>query len=582
MPYWRHLKDTEPETGASYPTIQEAREGIDPKTHTVTFIATDDERNEWTQREYTRFEDGTYIPTPWARYFGHKYFDDGGQRLDYAGSITYKRPAVRFHFAHLSISHPGLIAYTKNDEHGIQDRQTRIKPGRYLEEFYRDTFTPEQIAEFVAQCKAENLELKIVTSPDDIVKVYRGDGPRSCMSPGPVVRDRNGDRIHPCAVYGDSDLAMAYLGDIDGTISARSIVWPEKKIYVRTYGDTATLAQVLRQAGYEQGSADGARIRRIDLGDGRLLMPYIDGTSAARIIDRHWIQLGDGDLEVQSETCGYIYPDGKPDDDDDCDEPDDDETYVCEHCNREYAYETQSHGNLNLTYCDRCIDSRNYCDGCDDYTWDDVTEMTMGGYLCDSCIERESKTCEGETIITRSAGDYGAGAVLKCEETWCDRIEFSPDELAQRERNHVTHLCRECAIDANTGADLRQCTNCNMLHDNDLPRCPHCDKAVRCEHTPNMFTMPYYSEYETASSDALASPIDGSLWWKAVPVFGIITAPGFWVVMPNGARAYTTGPDFTIRPGSSVFNTLDGSAAYMRVPDPRLSRNTGAVLTATR
>ena len=74
------------------------------------------EKRVWQCREVGRFDDGTYQRVPWAA-------DD----------------AYPEHYVHVSVDAPGMIAYTASAEHGHLDRQTRTKPGRYLERFYPET-----------------------------------------------------------------------------------------------------------------------------------------------------------------------------------------------------------------------------------------------------------------------------------------------------------------------------------------------------------------------------------------------------------------------------------------------------------
>ena len=443
MPYWRHEKGMEAETGEAFDTAVAAREGINPKTHLVTFIATGDENAQWHARESDRFDRGEYIHVPWHHYVIY-------------GSSFYS------HFSHLSISHPGLITYTKSDEHGVQDRQTRIKPGRYLAEYYSEHFTSVEIEDYIAKCKADNLKLKIARTADEITAVYKGNGPRSCMSPGPRMR------THPCAVYGDSDLAVAYLGDLDDTITARSVIWPEKKTYVRPYGDVAFLRQVLRSEGYTQGSSEGARVRLIERNDA-IIMPYVDGISHGSI-DGKWIVLdNEGDVSCE-ETTGYARAP-------DCDENDDEDSYVCDHCERDYNRRDEG----DDTHCGQCLDNMQVCDSCHDRGWNDLSSVG-DEYWCESCIDHATISCAYEYIRTRTEGDNaGAGSLAQCEETWIEQGEFTDDEHEQRERLHVTHLCREHAC----GRQI--CRHCDVLFDDDGMACPSCGLSVRCTNTYNLF-----------------------------------------------------------------------------------------------
>ncbi len=470
MPYWLHLKDTDPEmTGTPFDSMVDARKDIDPKTQTVTFVASFDERESWQNREITRFDSGDYLPTPWA------------QDINRAYGAPYSWPvAVKFHYAHRSIQDPGMIAYTKNDEHGINDRQTRVAPGRYLTEYFKDFFTPEQIAELSNRCKAETLDLQIARSEADIVAIYsRKDcGFSSCMqlkrSPEYDFQHavERGDRKHPAAVYGDSDLGVAYLGDIATKITARAVVWPDKKRYTRVYGD-ATLTNILRANGYTQGALLGARVHYIESGEG-VIMPYIDGVSNASQDDSdgsgQWVVLDDnGDLECQN-TTGY--GDGSEDPSArDEDNEDDDDRYTCERCSDRFEYRR----GRSTEYCPDCFDSRELCSVCDEWSWQDHTALNGGGQICETCLDRQTVTCAGMVTVERSQADNtGAGAVVQCDETWHEQIEFTPDEQAVRDTNGVSTLCRSCA------EHKQLCKHCAQTFDVEHMACDHCGLSVRC------------------------------------------------------------------------------------------------------
>jgi hypothetical protein len=209
MPYYIHLKSVDIATAdlwdlPTFKTAQIANEQIaDRGTHKVSFRANTDEGLEWKERERARFFDDTYVCVPWSDSFAG---DNGNE-----------------HYAHLSTKTPGLVAFTKSEEHGVQDRQTTMRPGRYLQEYYKDVYSADEVASFIARCAAENLELKIARSIDDVVTVYSNTSITSCM-------DGNHFRTpskHPCRVYGDSDLGVAYYGPIDD-IHARGFAGPRR------------------------------------------------------------------------------------------------------------------------------------------------------------------------------------------------------------------------------------------------------------------------------------------------------------------------------------------------------------------
>lgn len=540
MPYYRHPKDLSPERVTEmvqgdelvpFATMVLAREGLDPKVEAVTFVPSETERETWREREANRFDSGEYLKCPW--FMGSRYRDN--------------LPLTRDHYVHLSVSHPGLVAYTKSEEHGVQDRQTRIKPGKYLEEFYRDTYTDAQIADFVAQCKAEYLELRIARTEADIVAIYasRETGFTSCMQ----CKDdseydwqrafENGYRPHPCAVYGESDLGVAYLGEL-GAVRARAVVWPDEKRYTRAYGDT-TLIALLRQAGYEPvSSLTGARIRAINH-NGDYVMPYIDGSAYVKLsADRQWFTLVDESTRYHCDSAeGYAC--GSSDDvdgeDDDADDPD---LYTCEHCNCDYDYDEQENGELNRQWCDRCLDRSFVCDCCNERRFNDPATVMSGEMWCETCIEANTSTCEH----------------CNSELLWCEDIEFTRAEHETRETLGTTHLCRTCSGFEPSAVPVQSCRSCGHLFDYTEPACLACGMAVRCASTLDLLTV--------------ALGVDGSIWWAATDPAHPLPAIR-WIAWPDGRRAYSY-PPYTEFSFDTQFDTLDDTTSnggYHRVPDPR-------------
>lgn len=226
------------------------------------------EENDWKRREATRLKNGTYTLLPW-----------------YQEGWWTERPIFEEHFAHVSEKNPRLVAFTANHEHGVADRQTRIALTTYLDRFYSNLAQHER--EEIATRHRDHFglapELKFARTPDEIIDVYT-NGPRSCMSHH---ADDFAGHMHPVAVYGDSpDLAVAYIAaesdsDEDQRITARAVVWPEKKRYSRLYGHESELKSLLVAAGYYSGGMEGARIRAIrDNNSQAYIMPYIDGGRA--------------------------------------------------------------------------------------------------------------------------------------------------------------------------------------------------------------------------------------------------------------------------------------------------------------
>lgn len=228
--------------------------------------------NAWKQREQTRLDTGHYIKLPAA----------------------WDLTPIADHFLHLAREDQSMVAFTESPNHGAMDRQTRMTPGRYLQRYYPQ-LSQEEMKRYIALVDKSS-ELKIARTADEIEHVYTY-GPHSCMA-GPHQDNRDEDEdyecdddqyfeswCHPVRAYGDSDLAVAYLEASKKRITARAVIWPEKKLYGRVYGDEARLRQALQDQGYRSSAsfAEGARIRLIeDKESGALVLPYLDGCNTLK------------------------------------------------------------------------------------------------------------------------------------------------------------------------------------------------------------------------------------------------------------------------------------------------------------
>lgn len=435
MPYYLHTIADSPETGKAYDTKPEALADRQDG-QTVTFIASDAEKTSWRERELDRQIAGTYVRVPW----------DG----ELCGTSE-----TLWHFAHVSLDVPGMIAYTPDDAYGIADRQIRTKPGKYLQQFYPQ-LTPAEINAYASRVKAYTNTLQLATTPDDIAKVYCAeDGPTSCMS-----RDSCSKRLkfpfedHPTRVYGDSDLAIAYIGELrgelDSSIAARAIVWPAKSVYGRLYGDEATLKHVLESAGYVRGSMRGARVRAIDDGNGDYLMPYVDGIDYADL-DGDYFVLGRGEYGVQ-ETNGTT-SEGSHN--------------TCSNCG--------DRCDGDESYCYSCEQDRHYCDGCGEDFFDSdagTYSGARGEWRCDDCWESHDCEACNETLheYNYRRSEWPATLCSDCE-------DMTPCEGCSEYSDNVDSdgYCEDC----------RKCSECNQVCDqrsdrDDDDRCEDCHAEAQC------------------------------------------------------------------------------------------------------
>jgi hypothetical protein len=209
---------------------------------------------DWRTREKLRFADGTYTETPWH-------------------DEPWYQAVHGEHFCHLSTDQAGKIAFTENCGKGQLDRQLVMSPGRYLHRYFPQILDNNAIESWCARLSVLLAEhaLKITQDADEIEEVYVG-GPASCMA---RAADDFESCCHPVRVYAGPDTALAYIGARDDA-RARSVIWPDRKIYTTIYGDVSRLKLLLEAAGFCEGGLNGARIQRIEDGEG-FVVPYIDG-----------------------------------------------------------------------------------------------------------------------------------------------------------------------------------------------------------------------------------------------------------------------------------------------------------------
>lgn len=384
---------------------------------TFTFVASRSEIDSWHLRESRRFTRGEYTGTPWQ----HLPLPD----------------ACVAHYAHLSITEPGKIAYTASPEHGLQDRQTRVRPGRYLEQFYGH-LSHEERQRYIHECAERVTTYAITRTPDETEWVYQ-HGPGSCMD-----GTHHFSLGHPTRVYAEpGDLRVAYWPDSamknDGKVSQRVVIWPDKKYYGRIYGD-GPLARLLERDGYTcKDYFIGARVPAIEAGSG-YLMPYVDVADYAELDDAgEWFTFTRHDGIGVKETCGVIYHDGE------------DPTCTCERCNDTFTPDDDTPG----PYCYSCEQERRCCDSCNEdfFPSSGGVVLSNGTAYCDDCEGEHRSVC----------------AMPDCDETWHESEVFSRTQMRQRASEGLDAFCEACA----PGATF--CEDCAEWYDaREQNHCPSC------------------------------------------------------------------------------------------------------------
>lgn len=320
----------------------------------------------WQERERALFDTHVYTCPVWE---GERWWMNRPQE-------------VVEHYTHVSLDDPSMVAFTASADHGERDRQTRMKPGKYLKRFFGDVLSDKRIAfyaEWFATGSKPSVDFEgtfgLATTGDEIKEVYAGRI-SSCMEGEDCVR-----------VYAAGDLAIAYWTDPCGNYVARALCWPEKQIYGRIYPEPrdenagVALRQAMAAKGWKDenvsdGGFNGARILKIDGDCGGWVMPYIDRQYGVSYAGKFWVMAKNGADYDCGSTSGYIGDDRR--DCDHCGAPvHEDDTYVVA-----LGYSERYGGGIShASYCESCYSARTYhCGGSDETFDDDVESVDVDGW----------------------------------------------------------------------------------------------------------------------------------------------------------------------------------------------------------
>ena len=323
-------------------------------------------------------------------------------------------PLFNDHYVHISFLDPTAIAFTEDPVKGEADRQTMMRPGKYLQKFLaagpsgviehgplkgrEPQISKMQVAYYadwhLTGKRPENDDVLAFTyDADEMVRLYE-EGPESCMMGKGWSREH-----HPVRVYAAGDLALAYMTSASGEVVGRALCWPARECFGRVYPTPNSetdreryneLMSRLKTKGWtsineDNTIFDGARLQVLNARYGSVLMPYLDNEYGVREVCRDgkswWVM--DHDEPHQDNTDGTLASS----------EPD----WTCEYCESGFNDDhenacsvfvrwqgTATHGYARgeSTWCENCRDDNAfYCEGSEEYYSNDGNSI----YAADGC-----------------------------------------------------------------------------------------------------------------------------------------------------------------------------------------------------
>ena len=298
------------------------------------------EHNFWMYREAFRFEEYGVEPIQYKR------IELDGLRNFCAYKYLDEHPDFRHLFPHTSMTRDGMVAFTPDAQKGRQDRQVRMKFGKFFRRYFTGNISDDDLKylsnEFMG--KYAPLEIKWA-SGKDIAKVYGyyHEGFSSCMAGD---HDFDCRDHHPAEVYDSPDIKLAYFGNPETErVSARCLINVKEKEFSVVYGNEQ-LRDMLQDLGYKKGDLLGCRLKKIHLRGERYVMPYLDGTAYFDDYDSEYFIVAEEGGWCAGSTSGVVYLQalqscdccGEPYPEDDLQDTYDDAA-VCGYClDEEYRY----------------------------------------------------------------------------------------------------------------------------------------------------------------------------------------------------------------------------------------------------
>lgn len=160
-------------------------------------------------------------------------------------------------FPHVDPKDKAMILYYESGLKGKRNKTTSTTPGKFLQKYFGDILSQPQIKMWAERHKETfevvqpNKELKWADTPQQIEMVYSAMTKfYSCMGD---IRSIHHSIGHPTRAYGAGDLSVAYVHQ-GQLVLARAVVWREKGLVGRVYGDDTLLRTLLKKDGIKSNS----------------------------------------------------------------------------------------------------------------------------------------------------------------------------------------------------------------------------------------------------------------------------------------------------------------------------------------
>ena len=371
---------------------------------------------EWREREKRRFRERVYRNVPWS----NKHWYTSCELAD-------------LHHSHLLMgsesNSEGMISFTPSEDKGVNDRQTDMKPRRYLQKYLKAVIKgyiykgnlvnywnskydyddpdprPDNHKEVDLNKEVEYWasRFEFLAKPtvyhnamdrDAIRWVYEhcGNGATSCMTHHAEDFSRGG--VHPTEAYAAGDLAISFIYEDEippemtynhPKVVARAVTWPDRKIYGRIYGkygNETRLRQALEEDGYRPSTLVEARMLNIEV-NGAAVFPYLDNDNGVDYLSSKYYVIryeGEGEYRADSQE-GWLNEEAYD--------------FFCVSCDEGYRGDDYWTLGCGDRICDGCYNEYYFsCNGCDDVTYTDDGTWVDGQYLyCETCRDDEAFEC---------------------------------------------------------------------------------------------------------------------------------------------------------------------------------------------